>query len=263
MKKLMIAAAAMAMVGGVYAASGCNPKEEEIADSAWVYNWKFTGKTTDGVLQVNEIDGGCYVNVTQIEAIRVPASLKIQGYTVKCNPGCLDVLKAAFVGNSSQEGEAFWITKPTKGAFIDDAGGNGVAGVSFRFGNVIGRIAGKYEVVGTFTGVENTANELYVLRFAGQGSYDASKARVTSVSGCFAGRMIAPHYHKYVKGLRGCPKATVWDCVGMSFLGIDGRESTAAFGKWSMKYNATASSTFAKGKGRPATKNGAKWRYRK
>ena len=231
-------------------------------DSAWVYEWKFTGKTTEGVLKtIDGVAAGCRVGAIadQIEAIRVPSSLKIQGYTVKCNPTCLDVEEAAFVGSSRSEGEAFWITKPTKGAFYD--AGDGVAGVSFSFGNVIGRSSGKYELVGRFRGSESFANETYDLQFAGQGSYDASKLRVTSASGSFAGTMVVPRYPSYVRELAGCPEATVWDCMGVRFLGIGGRERTAAFGKWKMKYCATASKNFAAGKGRPATKNGAKWGY--
>ena len=259
MKKLIIAAAAVAMVGGVYAASGCNPKVNPQADTAWVYNWKFVGKTTDGVLKTTDgIAAGCLVGAIagKMEAIRVPASLKIQGYTVKCNPTCLDVEEAAFVGNSKNEGEAFWITKPTKGCFA-----NAPAGVSFKFGNVIGRSAGKYELVGEFKGLESFNGERYELIFAGQGAYNKDKGRVTSVSGNFAGVMVVPHYHVYVKELHGCPEATVWDCAGYDFLNIDDHKETAAFGKWSMKYNATASKNFANGKGRPATKNLAPYIY--
>ena len=266
MKKLMIAAAAVAMVGGVYAASGCNPQEVKPVDSAWVYNWKFTGKTTEGVLKVTEaIPVGCLVGgiPSQMEAIRVPASLKIQGYTVKCNPTCLDVEEAAFVGNSAKEGEAFWITKPTKGFFgaILKDGTVIPAGVSFKFGNVIGRAAGKYEVLGSFKGIESLNGEIYALAFAGQGSYNKNKTRVTSASGNFAGTMIVPHYHVYVKELDGCPKATVWDCAGFQFLNVEDHAFTAAFGKWSMKYNATASANFATKGVRPATKNLAPYVY--
>ena len=241
---------------------GCQPQVTPVKDTAWVYEWKFTGKTTDGVLKTTDgVAAGCLVGAipSQMEAVRVPASLKIQGYTVKCNPTCLDIEKAAFVGSSRSEGEAFWITKPTKGAFYD--AGDGVPGVSFRFGNVIGRSSGKYELVGRFRGSESFANETYDLQFAGQGSYDASKLRVTSISGSFAGTMVVPRYLSYVKELHGCPEATAWDCMGVRFLGIDGRERTAAFGKWKMKYCATASKNFAAGKGRPVTKNGAKWGY--
>ena len=88
MKKLMIAALAVASVAGAYAA--CSYTEPT---TAWVYKWTFTGKTTFGVkpaaVKVETglcgYTGGGSSDVTC--TVRAPASLKIEGYTWYCEPG--------------------------------------------------------------------------------------------------------------------------------------------------------------------------------
>lgn len=231
---------------------GCQPQATPVEETAWIYEWKFTGKTTDGVkIAGYEIAGagnckpGRTITVAD-EAIRVPSTLKIQGYTAKCVPACEDISTADFAG----DGEVFWLTKPFKGAFDVTSGLSGLEG------HVIAKSGNKYELAGRFSGADGDAGEFYDFVFAGIGSYSKSKLRVSSVSGNFAGFMAAPHYHKYDTNLAGCPEAQIWNCDQSAYAGAP---ETVAFGKWSMKYLSTASKKYLKDGTRPKAKNGAKW----
>jgi len=89
MKKLMTLAA-LAAVTGAFAACEYTP---EVKTTAWVYQWKFSGKTTYGVkpATVKATKGVCgYTTGGDAAActVRAPASLKIEGYTLYCEPGC-------------------------------------------------------------------------------------------------------------------------------------------------------------------------------
>ena len=82
MKKLMIAAAVVAVGMGAFAADACSPV---VKTSAWVYQWKFSGKTTWGNKDVGTIGTLNCVPVTGQCTYRVKTSLKIQGYTFACD----------------------------------------------------------------------------------------------------------------------------------------------------------------------------------
>ena len=145
MKKLMIAALAVASVAGAYAA--CQPGKPIVLEDAWVYTWKFTGKTTTGVLvsYVISESGNCKPNGGGIEAcaIRVPASLNIQGYTYKCLPCCGGFAELA------DDGEVFWTTKPQKELFeVTNAKKLFTEGLTIDFGHVIGKKAKDFELKG-------------------------------------------------------------------------------------------------------------------
>ena len=233
MKKLMIAAFAAAAVGGVFAAN-CTPGPGPvITPDPWAYSWTFSGKTTTGVLVKGTPDretGSCTVGTIpgiDDEYIRVPSTLKIQGYTYACNPCC---------GSFGEwDKEAFVITKPAKDYFdgIGDSGNLGIA-------HVIGKKANQVEVWDTFNATTVDSGENYVVEFAGLGTYNLKNVRVTSVSGNFAGQKITPH----ALSVKGCPEAVYWTCDASAYASDD--SWSVAYGKWAVKFSSAAAKKYAK-----------------
>ena len=233
MKKLMIAAFAAASVGSVVAGN-CTPVgPTPVEKTPEVYTWKFSGKTTAAdYIKGYNVPGttGCAPTsgvIVDGEAIRVPGSLAIQGYTYYCVP-CCDTL------TTDPDLETFYISKPAK----DKLDG----GVATQFANVIGKKANQVEIYGMFTAKTGpaTSSESYELAYAGFGKYDKKYVRVTSASGNFSGYKVVPHYMK----ITGCPEAVYWDCTGSVYLSGN---PAIAYGKWSVKYNSSASKKYAKG----------------
>ena len=236
MKKLIVAAVAAAVAGGAFAA--CMPGNPDPIETAWVYTWKFSGKTTTGVLVKGSTinSGNCRPDSVSTAdcAVRVPSALKIQGYTYKCLPCCGGFTELA------DDGEAFYTTKPGKEKFaVTNAQKLFTEGLVVDFAHVIGKKANQAELKGTFTGATNDSNEKYTFAFAGLGSYDLKNTRISSISGNFAGIMEVPHDLKTV----GCPEAWYWNCDATAYAGSD---ATVAYGSWSMKYNSSASKKFLK-----------------
>ena len=238
MKKLMIAAALAAVVGGAFAA--CKPGEPDPIEDAWVYTWKFSGKTTTGVMISYTINpsGNCKPGKggTYGCAIRVPSSLNIQGYTYKCLPCCGGFTELA------ADGEVFWTTKPQKELFaVTDKKYLFTEGLVIDWGHVIGKKAKDFELKGQFTGTTDDSSEKYDFTFAGLGKYDLANQRFSSVSGNFAGEKVNPHDLK----TKGCPDADYWLCDGSDYAGAP-TDPTVAYGSWSAKLNSAASKKFLK-----------------
>ena len=235
MKKLMIAAFAAAAVGGVFAAN-CTPGPGPvITPDPWAYSWTFSGKTTTGVLvkgvaarDVGVCNPG-QIPGTDDEYIRVPTTLKIQGYTYACEPEC-----GAF---GEWDKEAFVITKPAKDVF-EGAGEQGELGIA----HVIGKKATQVEIWDVFDAATVDSGEEYALEFAGFGTYNLKNARVSSASGNFAGQKITPHALNVVR----CPEAIYWDCLGIAYEDDD--LWSIAYGKWSVKFASSAAKAYEKGK---------------
>lgn len=238
MKKLMIAALATVAVAGAYAAC-----DYEAPDTAWVYKWTFSGKTTVGTpVTATVIKNACGYNGSSGDAgacglaVRVPASLKIEGYTWVCKPGCGSDAFEQF----AEIQEIFWQTKPFKASMS--------GGVSTCVSNIIGKKAKQFEAAGlaefsAYADNALTGNDqgTYLLTYAGLGKYDAKNGRVTSVSGNFAGFLDQPYYIGKI-GTTYCPPAGFWDCVtGALTCG-----PSVAYGKWSAKYMSSASKKYLK-----------------
>ena len=234
MKKLMLAALAVAAVAGVEAA--CTPGvTPTVKLPTWAYTWKFTGKTTDGALvkgveasRTGTCTPGSIGGIPDC-AIRIPASLNIQGYTYTCEPCC--------GGFAEFDKETFYITKPGKDWLVDDKG------VSIAFANVIGKKAKEVEIAGTFTGETADSGEKYEFVFAGLGKYDLKNQRVSSASGNFAGSKMVPHYRVFDVTIGGCPEANIWNCDATDYAGAP---ESVAFGKWSVKFNSSAAKKYSK-----------------
>ena len=225
----MIAAAAVAMVGSTFAAC-----QYVAPDTAWVYKWKFTGKTTKGTQpkQVKVTTGLCgYTGGGQTATgctVRTPASLKIEGYTWVCTPGCGSEAFEQF----AEVNEIFWQKKPFKAAMA--------GGVSAEISNIIGKSAKQFETAGVASFTENVENTTYTLTYAGLGKYDQKNSRVKSVSGNFAGILSQPWYISN----KDCVPAGYWDCATLSLVCPGG--ATVAYGKWCAKYNKSASKKYLK-----------------
>lgn len=230
MKKLMIAAAAVAMTAGAFAAcSWVAPDPVILGDSAWAYKWKFSGKTTKAVATdcVNSP-----VNVKYIT--RTSTSLKIEGWSLYCDPACGDF-------EAMEADEIFWQNKPAKVGFSD------ASGVTLEVANVIGKKGKEYEAAGSATFEDYTGIYAYDLVFAGLGKYDAKNARVASIKGNFAGIAAAPQM-KAGKDTDCVIAPTViskvWECCGCPTLDAD----SVAFGKWSVKYNKSIAKKYGNNK---------------
>ena len=150
MKKIMIAAAVAAM--GVAAFADCAPNPE-----VWVYNWKFTGKTTTGKPATAAAVNPCQPTGksdagTCSKAYRVPASLKIQGYTYACPAKyCSDGDKAGdslgFETAFTEPNEVFYMTKPYKASFF--------GGVTTGIAHIIGKNKKQAEIQGIASLTDN------------------------------------------------------------------------------------------------------------
>ena len=233
MKKL-IALAAVFAIGGAFAAC------EYIApDTAWVYKWKFSGKTTYGVkpMKIKAETGLCgYTggggNSGETCTVRAPASLKIEGYTWVCKPDCGSTAFEQF----AEVNEIFWQKKPFKASLA--------GGVATDVSNIIGKKATKFEAAGTATFTEYINNGAvkegtYTLTYAGFGAYSKKNSRVKNVKGKFAGFLDQPHYISK----KDCVNAGFWKCEDLSLVCTG---TSVAFGKWSATYKKNASKKYLK-----------------
>jgi len=238
MKKLMIAAAAAALVGGAYAAAPCSfdPDPVTVTTNAAVYAWKFTGKTTIGSPVSTTVRGtpagdcgfGGTDTTTDTCVLRVPGALAIQGYIYYCD-NCCEAFKT---GTSEATLAQFYMLKPYQAKIVAPT-------IKFTQDatHIIGRAANQYEAVGeaTFDAQKTGAGALIKVQFAGLGSYNYRSAVVTSISGNFAGTLKSPYYVSRTL----CAPADWWTC-SLTYAG-KADDPTVAYGTWSAKYNATAS----------------------
>jgi hypothetical protein len=231
MKKLMIAAAAMASVAA-FADCGNGGDVPVETTPARVYNIKFTGKSTvakTGSTTVVE-EAGCGndgSSVTTSQTYRVPGKIVVQGWIIDCAPACDEGLTTAGATYS-----AFWTTKPTKSNISEPT-------LAYEYVNVIGKKATQAEIYGTFTGtVDKQEGRALAFTYAGQGKF--SKGYYTSFSGNFVGNDAAPIDTTVVPD---CPASQVLKCTDLSTF-VD--ENTASFGTWTMKYNSSASKKASK-----------------
>lgn len=256
MKKLMIAAAMAALVGGAYAdcADVPGPIPGPTIYPAAVYQWKFSGKTGIGVVikgtKDTTIAGGCADDSTipgrAAEVIRVPGTLNIVAYTYICDDECWNFGTYLVNPTAAQ----FQLKKPYKSLVYNQ---NFVTAINAA--EVIGKSATQYELEGDakFATVDGDVGPTYTyeLTFAGFGSYAKKNGRISSVCGNFAGLQTPPRYNGTVAGLAKCPPADYWLCETLNILPTyanDAMHASVAYGTWSIKYNSAASKKLAKDK---------------
>lgn len=229
MKFITLIASVLA-AGIAFGACSYEPK-----DTAWVYKWKFNGKTTYGAKpnKVSNTKSLCGYGGSSGSrcAVRVPASLKIEGYTWVCSPGCGTDSFETF----AEVNEVFWQKKPEKSVFA--------GGVMTEICNIIGKKAKEVEVGGTAKFDEFCKGEVpggkYEFTYAGLGKYDNRNSRVKSASGNFAGRIVDP------VRLDGCDPIPLgyWECGSLAFV-CENCTPTVLYGKWSVKYQKSASKKY-------------------
>ena len=230
MKKLMIAAAAAAMVGGAYAAN-CTP-DDTPTECASVYSFKLNVKTTKGVtLKGGTIGSGsqCTPGVaSSCTVIREKDSTVIQGWIYDCTCGC---------GVLSSGSVKAWDSK--RKAPVNDAA------FTTDFINVIGKKQNVGEWAWTFAGTakyDESREQTYALTGAGYGSF--SKGLYRSFSGNFAGTADASYDLKTKQDTNNpcaCDPSQVWACDALDDLTA---ADTVAFGTWTVKYDASASKKY-------------------
>lgn len=214
MKKLV--AIAMIALTGTVAFGACSYTPEE---TAWVYKWKFTGKTTAPKKISAKIYSSACSAAPETCAVRTPTSLKIEGYTWACAPGC----GTTAFPDIAEVNEIFWCKKPAKYSM---AGGT-FADVC----NIIGKKASKVELGGTAT--FDAPNAKYDITFAGFGAYSKKNSRIKNAKGRFAG-FAEPCV---------CAKSSVWDCSTLAMCCED-NPTSVVFGKWSVTFKKNASKKF-------------------
>ena len=233
MKKL-ITIAVLAAVSAGFAACEYAPVVKE---TAWVYKWKFTGKTTFGAKpgKVATATGLCgYAGPAgDVCTVRSPASLKIEGYTWYCAPGCGSTTFEDF----AEVNEIFWQKKPFKASLA--------GGVATDVSNIIGKKASKIEIGGTAKFTEYVNNGAvkegtYTLTYAGFGAYSKKNSRVKNAKGKFAGFLDQPHYI----GKNACTTAGFWNCEDLSLVCCGC--TSVAFGKWSATFKKNAAKKYLK-----------------
>ena len=255
MKKLMIAAAAAAMIGGAYADPLCGPGQaiEPTTEWALVYDWQFKGKTTVGYpsneKSVGSVDCSgsdiCGPTTTYASLIkRVPASFAMAGWTAICECSKL-------TGDyDNWDGYSFWITKPYKSYFNAELCGQyGMkACCGDAFIHVIGKKETDAEIYSGFYGpsyfVNTTYGQSWTWDYAGLGKY-VKKAPIagsnwcgyySKFSGNFAGFATASYYINTAKNI--CAPSIVFDCADCLAAEI-ADQPTVVYGSWSVKYNAS------------------------
>ena len=234
MKKLMIAAAAAAMVGGAYA-TPCTPEDTPAGDCASVYSFKLNVKTTKGVtLKGGTVGSGSQCTPgtpSSCTVIREKDSTVIQGYIYDCSCGCGVISTGSVVA---------WDSK--RKAKVEDPA------FTTAFINVMGKKASLAEWAWTFAGTaqyDETRSQAYALTGAGYGSF--SKGMYRSFSGNFAGKVEASYDLKTKKGSDdsatscACDPSQVWACDALNDLTA---ADTVAFGTWTAKYDASASKKY-------------------
>lgn len=236
MKKLMIAAAAAAMVGGAYAGA-CEPECPIVQDVARVYQVQFNIYTTKGVALAKGGIGAtqCAPGSTVCQVMRGKDKTVFRGYVYVCENLCeLSDYAAAFAD-------------VRRGALVDDAEFN------WTFCNVIGKNSTDAECAWTFGGTVNYDEERgqeYALTGAGYGKYvKSTEGFFDNLGGYFAGTATASYdlTSKLTEANADClcTPSQVLKCTAVDGISFEDSD-TVAFGAWKMKFNANVTKQYMK-----------------
>jgi hypothetical protein len=224
MKKLMMFAAAMTIVGGAFAACG-DPEETPEGNCAQAYDVKLSVKTT-----VPAALGGYTISANCGDSTNVAATCyrkvgkqSLVGLIYTCDCECDAILSGTFY---------LWNKKAK--VYEVDAGT-----VAFDFIQLIGKKQADAEVawqiVPDGTGTLG-AGTLYA---SGFGKWDSKNDLLKSASGNFAGIIDPP----ICDDALSCDAAIAFVCTDLS--AGDSGLSTVAFGTWSIKYSSSKSKKIA------------------
>ena len=243
MKKLMIAAAAAAMVGGAYAKSACTPEPVCPVDVARVYQVQMNVYTTKGVVQPSvaiSIGSACVPGETKCLVKRGKDKTVLRGYVYFCSNACeLKDYSAVFADVRRR-------------AFFEDAE------FAWDFLNIMGVRNTDAECAWTFEGTvayDKERQQEYALRGAGYGTFNTSAFGFNNMSGYFAGTASASYdlKSKLIPVAEDAEDTTPCNCQPSQVLFCDtfGKldyddENTVAFGAWKMKYNQNVTDAYLK-----------------
>jgi len=211
MKKLMMFAAAMTIVGGAFADCG----ETATNNCALVYDVTVSLKTTLPKSGSVTTSVSCS-DVTGVICYRVPGTMALKGFYTACACDC-----DSFLGGTL----TLW--NPKAKALATEGLMN------WTVFNLIGKTETDIEALWSMVDATDGTG----LSGAGFGKWDAKADRVSSISGDVVGKLLPPECQ-----VSGCPAAVAFPC---SETQEDSIGFTIAYGTWSMKYNATQSKKLA------------------
>ena len=234
MKKLMIAAAAAAMIGGAYA--GCEPEEIDIAR---VYQVQLNVYTTKGVLLSVSSGSICDPGEAGCIVARGKDKTVIRGYIYVCENVC----------ELTDYEEAFCDAR--RHAIFEDAE------FAWTFCNVIGKNSTDAECAWDFTGTvayDSERQQEYALKGAGYGKYvHSTEGFFDNLSGYFAGTASASYdlalANKTITDVLSecaCSPSQVLKCDAVDGISFEDSD-TVAFGAWKMKFNANVTKAYLAG----------------
>ncbi len=216
MKKLMLVAAVAAIAGGAFAAC------EEDTACVYAYKMTLTGKSTVPLAKKGNaskcVDAACFRKV---------GSYKVTGYvfgTTTDNTNPDECIEGCACNDFSAIKSVLWNTG-TK-TLLTDA-------LEIKQLDLIGADAKSAEIVAT----------LGDLTLAGFGKYNTKTLKLTSASGNFAGQVAAPKCSTCTYNADTCDdtcEETDSAVFAVCTLEATTAETTAAYGKWSLKTNAAA-----------------------
>jgi len=219
MKKLMMFAAAMTIVGGAYAQSEC-AMPELLDECALVYNVKMNLKTVSG----KKASGSTYNAETceldpYVDCIRFPRfPYGVVGYYVMCECDCDNFFDGEFY---------LWNAKLKSVLEVSDFGG---------FTHVLGKkntaeILWEMEASDTVLGDMNLSG-------AGFGTFSTSKRLYSGFSGAVVGTLDQPIC------IGDCAEAIYWDCSTLTAAGEYSDDDSIIYGTFAFKVNPNASKSY-------------------
>ena len=224
MKKLMMFAAAMTIVGGAFAECEI---PEITGTCALVYNVKMNLRTVYGKASSGQIANAATCEVDEFTAcIRYPnLKYSVQGYLFTCDCECDAITEANSVLGGVNIKSALWVDE-----------------WEWELLHVLGNQT-KAEAYWTLTGADSKMGPL-TLTGAGFGSYSKKSSLFTSFSGTVVGQLLEP------KCVAACEDAYYFWC---GTLEEDNTEASIIYGTWGMKLNSSYSKAYAKNQNLPAT----------
>ena len=227
MKKLMIAAAAAAMIGGAYA--DCEPEDIEVAR---VYQVQFNVYTTSGHALGGVNTGSVCDPETSCVVLRGRDKTVLRGYVYICSAPCDVAEYAAYFADVRRY------------ALIEDAA------FDWDFVNVMGKNSNDGECAWTFTGTaayNESQEQTYELRGAGYATFNKStEGFFDNFGGYFAGTASASFDLSKKDASKTecvCQPSQILKCDAVDGVSFEDSD-TIAFGSWKMKFNANVTKAY-------------------
>lgn len=226
MKKLMIAAAVAAMIGGVQAACEDPEETKPEVDCAVAYEFKASLTTTAAKFGKVSWKDDCGDKYTEVTCYREKGKKTIKGYYYACDCVC-------DLADTDMFDLVLWDDKVKGCAEVVD--------FDFVLLQTFGK---KLDKVEAFFELATSENGEYFA--AGQGKVDTKNGLVKSISGDIVGLLDAPDCQDdECEDGDDFPEDLRFGAICEDAAALD-EASTAAFGSWSLKYNKSLSKKLLK-----------------